>query len=224
MNNQIHLSLKSKLQTVSFLMGLSFAFHANASGEVSSSLVAQYDRACALKIADAAPEARRSGVNRCGRGVTYILNNAQIWKRKAAGINAAQDMGRAYAASGFKNMIKDYPTPEAAPAGAILVYRGIYAGKMPCTRRPHKGSAGDACGHTEVKGSDNGYYFGNGRKEFSRTQYAGSLRRQLIGVWLPTSAVNCDRAILRVAKHSTKTKNALARKTASITVAQGARR
>lgn len=214
--------LNLKFSLVAALIA-TFALQAFAEEKASEGINNDYDKTCAKKIAEAAPGARRSQKNMCARGVAYILNNAQIWNRSQAGQNAAQDMGGEYAEAGFRNLIREYPTPEAAPEGAILVYRGIYAGKYPCSRRPKRGSAGDVCGHTEVKGPNgNGYYYGNGRIPHSRSYYVGEERRVLIGVWLPGDKANCDGDVLAKAPKGTP-RNPVSEKSSSNSEGGGSR-
>lgn len=74
----------------------------------------------------------------------------------------------------FQNRISQYPTPESAPAGAILVYRGIDL----------RGDKNAKYGHIEAKTSEGGYvsdYY----SQTARTGGGASGRnRQLIGVMI----------------------------------------
>ncbi|NJL26245.1 MAG: hypothetical protein HC902_14565 [Calothrix sp. SM1_5_4] len=100
---------------------------------------------------------------------------------------------------GFRNMISMYPTPQSAPPGAILVFRGpltdlyLKNGSYPsrATRRRLGVSAGSYVGHVTVKGDD-GYYYTDGR-----TRAPATAGRTLVGVYVTETCAGCSERLKR---------------------------
>lgn len=134
---------------------------------------------------------RDHSVGKCARGVRTFLNHAGIYGDYSDGLGDAIDY-HVYGklkALGFKNFIDQYPTPYAAPAGAILVFAGPYLtdylrnGKSHISRRGGR-LLGDWLGHITVKG-DNGLYYTDGRtREPAIGWPRNRKRRRLVGVYL----------------------------------------
>lgn len=113
----------------------------------------------------------------CAKGVRQILDEAGM--NNGAGLGHAIDFharGR-LAAKGFVNRIRQYPRPDLAPPGAILVFAGPYTSSYLSTGRMSR-PYGNYVGHVTVKG-DNGKYYTDGR-----TDYAAGRNRALVGVYV----------------------------------------
>lgn len=97
---------------------------------------------------------------------------------------------------GYKNYIKEYPTADQAPTGAILVYRGPLTdeywktGAVPPKGKRHGHPYGDWVGHITVKGDfkhGDRWYYTDGR-----TQRPAIARRTLVGVFMMVHCENCS--------------------------------
>lgn len=199
-------NIRSQIPVAAALfLALVFSVGAKADLDFSDLVAKGGDETCAKQLikASKATLAKGQTYGYCARGIRKTLNAAGTWNK--GGGPDAHDYGYLLKKDGnFINVSDRYPTPESAPPGAIIVYRGVHSKKrgMPCassTKRRHGGSMGDYCGHIEIK-------LENDKRSGLKTipaRYASdhvthgptagyrSGRRIVTGIYIPT-AKSCD--------------------------------
>jgi hypothetical protein len=139
---------------------------------------------------------RSASRGQCALGVRTSLNVAGAWTGGGLGNAIDYNARERLRQIGFENFIEDYPNPEMAPPGAVLVFAG------PKTQEYLKtgyigpaGSHGTWVGHVTIKGDDGKYYTDGRTDEPAIGWPKDKNRRKLIGVFLMQDCVSCTRAL-----------------------------
>lgn len=140
---------------------------------------------------------------KCGQGVGYMLHQAGLSPDFAIGDAISWHNAGYLKKLGFENIMTPNMTPETAPPGAVLIFRGPktdmnhYNGGLP-PKRPKKLrrglSAGNWVGHVTIAGekpqkkNENKWYYTDGRTEEPAVR-----NRTLVAVYIPvTCGANCS--------------------------------
>ncbi len=139
-----------------------------------------------------------NSTGKCAMGVRSSLNAAGAFTGGGLGNAIDFNARERLAQIGFKNFIREYPDPETAPPGAVLVFAGPNTGTYLRTGYEGvSGRKGDWLGHVTIKGDD-GLYYTDGRTEEPAIGWPGNkTRRRLVGVYLMQKCVYCSNNLRR---------------------------
>ena len=137
---------------------------------------------------------RPYSVGKCARGVGNMLRAAGLSKTNSIGDAISFHNAGHLRRLGFKNIMHPGMTPEKAPPGAVLVFRGPmtvmshYNGGLPRRRFRRGRGAGTWVGHITIKGEVADRYYTDGR-----TEDPAVANRFLVAVYVPeTCGANCS--------------------------------
>jgi hypothetical protein len=127
-----------------------------------------------------------ASAGRCAVGVRTSIAAAGIYGGGSQGPGAINYQGGVMKAFGFENFIKEYPTPQSAPPGAVLIFAGPQSDRY--LTRGYNDGTGNTLGHITIKGDSkhgDDWYYTDGRTKQPAVGWPKSTtRRRLVGVWL----------------------------------------